>query len=155
MSNERATSCCRRSWCTTLSTCRTFINIHTMSVCFSCYFIYCSHDVVFVLIYGRYGIGQNVIFFCCGFFFLSSIFFPRRLFSAVADSMSTWCGLSANLGCRSETCCTRFAENTGRNNRQLECGPMPNVMAALPIIGGALCSTPQSLSDAHYSSAVQ
>ena len=38
---------------------------------------------------------------------------------------------------------------------KLECGPMPNVMAALPNIGGALCSTPQSLSDAHYSSAVQ
>jgi len=32
----------------------------------------------------------------------------------------------------------------------LECGPMPNVMAALPNIGGALCSTPQSLSGAHY-----
>jgi len=27
---------------------------------------------------------------------------------------------------------------------------MPNVMVALPNIGGALCSTPQSLSDAHY-----
>ena len=25
----------------------------------------------------------------------------------------TWCGLSANLGCRSETCCMRLAENTG------------------------------------------
>ena len=25
----------------------------------------------------------------------------------------TWCGLSANLGCRSETCCTWLAENTG------------------------------------------
>ena len=33
---------------------------------------------------------------------------------------------------------------------QLECGLMPNVMAALPNIGGALCSTPQSLVDAHY-----
>jgi len=30
-----------------------------------------------------------------------------------------------------------------------------NVMAALPNIGGALCSTPQSLADAHYYSAVQ
>jgi len=27
---------------------------------------------------------------------------------------------------------------------------MPNVMVALPNIGGALCSTPQSLDDAHY-----
>jgi len=34
-------------------------------------------------------------------------------------------------------------------------GPAPNVMAALPNIGGALCSTPQSLADAHYYSAVQ
>jgi len=31
-----------------------------------------------------------------------------------------------------------------------ECGPMPNLMVALPNIGGALCSTPQSLADAHY-----
>jgi len=31
---------------------------------------------------------------------------------------------------------------------------MPNVIAALPNIGGALCSTPQSLADAHYYSAV-
>jgi len=33
---------------------------------------------------------------------------------------------------------------------KLECGPVPNVMADLPNIGGALCSTPQSLADAHY-----
>jgi len=29
-------------------------------------------------------------------------------------------------------------------------GPMTNVMATLLNIGGALCSTPQSLADAHY-----
>jgi len=33
---------------------------------------------------------------------------------------------------------------------ELECGPMPNVMAALWNIGGTLCSTPQSLADAHF-----
>jgi len=32
---------------------------------------------------------------------------------------------------------------------------MPNVTAALPNIGGALCSTPQSLADAHCWSTVQ
>jgi len=32
---------------------------------------------------------------------------------------------------------------------------MPNVMAALPNIGGTLCSTPQSLADAQYLTAVQ
>jgi len=43
-----------------------------------------------------------------------SSFFPR-LISAVRDWMSiihTWCGLSVNLQCRSETCCARLAENT-------------------------------------------
>ena len=39
--------------------------------------------------------------------------------------------------------------------KELECGPMPNVMVALPNIGAALCSTPQSLADAHYFTAVQ
>jgi len=33
---------------------------------------------------------------------------------------------------------------------RLECGPMPNVMVALPTVGSPLCSTPQSLADAHY-----
>jgi len=32
---------------------------------------------------------------------------------------------------------------------------MPNVMVALPNIGGGLCSTPQSLADTHYLTAVQ
>jgi len=36
------------------------------------------------------------------------------------------------------------------NYYKLECGPMPKVMVALPNIGGALCSTPQTLADAHY-----
>jgi len=41
------------------------------------------------------------------------------------------------------------------HQNQLECGPMPNEMLALPNMGGALCSTPQSLARAHCSSAVQ
>jgi len=61
--------------------------------------------------------------FALWFLFLS-IFFIHRLFSAVADWMSTmayfhtWCGLSANLGCRSEMCCAWLAENTGRKTGQ-------------------------------------
>jgi len=40
---------------------------------------------------------------------------------------------------------------TDRQSKQnLKCRPMPNVMVALPNIGGALCSTPQSLANAHY-----
>jgi len=41
------------------------------------------------------------------------------------------------------------------NNWRLECGPMPNVMAALPNTGGALCSTPQTLAAAQYLTAMQ
>jgi len=42
------------------------------------------------------------------------------------------------------------AEIRRGKKEELECEPMPNVMAALPNIGGALCSTPQCLADAHY-----
>jgi len=37
----------------------------------------------------RYGIGQAIIFFVLWFFFFLSIFFFPRLFSAIADWMST------------------------------------------------------------------
>jgi len=47
----------------------------------------------------------------------SSFFLLPRLISVVADWMSTilhtWCGLSANLECRSGMCCTRLAGNAG------------------------------------------
>ena len=51
-------------------------------------------------------------------FYLLSFFIPR-LISAAADWMSTilpHMGLSANLECRSDMCCTRLAGNTGRKN---------------------------------------
>ena len=55
-----------------------------------------------------------------GFYLSSSFFFFPRLIAAAADWMSTIlrhrCGLSANLECRSEMCCTRLAGNTGRKN---------------------------------------
>jgi len=42
-----------------------------------------------------------------------------------------------------------------QKNSKVVCGPMPNVMAPLPNLGGALCSTLQSVANAQYSSAVQ
>ena len=56
--------------------------------------------------------------------------------------------LSRNMTCA-------VIPNAHGYRHELECGPVPNVMAALPIIGGALCSTPQSLAGAHCSNAVQ
>ena len=46
--------------------------------------------------------------------------------------------------------CQRKILGTECYNYILECGPMPNVMAALSNIGGALCSMPQSFADAQY-----
>jgi len=48
-----------------------------------------------------------------------------------------------------------FVPLTRRSKNKLECGPVPNAMVALPNIGGALCSTPQNVADAHYQNAVQ
>jgi len=36
-----------------------------------------------------------------------------------------------------------FSCKYGQHDNILECGPMPNVMAALPNIGAAVCTTPQ------------
>jgi len=70
----------------------------------------------------------------CGFFYLQSIFYLLFLAYSQPSKIGclpyfyTWCGLSANLRCRSETCCTRLAENTGRKNRQnfAICAPSHN-----------------------------
>jgi len=65
-------------------------------------------------------VGQAIIFSSCR---LCSIFFLSSFFGCL-PYFHTWCGLSANLRCRSETCCTRLTENTGRkkvdNNRYLD-----------------------------------
>jgi len=71
----------------------------------------CCVIIIMVALWTR---GDHYIFIL--WFLLSCSFFPR-LISAVGDWMSayfhTWCGLSANLGCSSETRCTRLAGNAG------------------------------------------
>ena len=64
-----------------------------------------------------YEIGQAIIFSSCGFFLLRfylSFFlaYCQRPYIGCLPYFHTWCGLSANLECRSEMCCTRLAENT-------------------------------------------
>jgi len=90
---------------------------HDVKCPYSCCWHF-RHLIAHSLLWSPYVIGQTVIFLLCDFY-LSS-FFPH-LISAVGDWMSailhTWCGLSVNLECMSEMCCTRLAENTGRKNR--------------------------------------
>ena len=72
-----------------------------------------DYSAPLILLWSPYGIGQTIIFSSCGFF-PSSSFFPRLI--SCLPYFHTWCGLSANLRCRSETCCTRLAGNAGRKN---------------------------------------
>jgi len=73
----------------------------------------------------------DIIFSSCGFFYLllltSSFFLAYSQPSQIgclpyvyhmSHQGHTWCGLGANLECRSEMCCMRLAENTGRKNGQ-------------------------------------
>jgi len=75
-------------------------------------------DVLIMDLWSPYGTGQTIIFLPCGFFF-SSFFFLFFLAQSQPSQIGclpyfhTWCGLSANLRCRSETCCTRIAGNAG------------------------------------------
>jgi len=63
---------------------------------------------------------MRTLYFCPWFllssilFFLSSPILSRRRLDVY--HFHTWCGLSANLGCRSETCCTQLAGNAGCKN---------------------------------------
>jgi len=63
----------------------------------------------------------DIMFLPCGFFLLSFslLFFlawSQRSQTGCLPYFYTWCGLSANLECRSEMCCTGLAGNTGRKN---------------------------------------
>jgi len=48
------------------------------------------------------------------FFFFLSFAYSQRSHIGCLPYFHTWCGLSANLECMCEMCCTRLDENTGR-----------------------------------------
>jgi len=49
---------------------------------------------------------------CERYIFALWLLYFSIFFSSSNLSFHTWYGLSANLGCRSEMCCTRLTENT-------------------------------------------
>jgi len=57
-----------------------------------------------------------VLWFILSFFFFLT--YSQPLHIACPPYFHTWWGFNANLGCRSETCCTQLAENIGRKNCQ-------------------------------------
>jgi len=128
--------------------------VNTVCVCVSCTFIvqsllpkskwlyYWMHNssckdsiIVMAALCNR---GGGIIFLPCSFFLSSSIFFfffysSPNLGGRRLDVYHTWCGLSANLECRSERCCTRLAANAGpkkvAKNRHL--GTIPQLCRAI------------------------
>jgi len=50
------------------------------------------------------------------FFLLFFLAYSQRSEIGCLPYFHTWCGLSANLECRSEMCCTRLAEDRGCKN---------------------------------------
>jgi len=75
-----------------------------------------SDQVIFL--WPPYVIGQAIYIFMLWFLLLLLFSSPnlsgRRLDVYHTSKFHTWCGLSVNLECRSETCCARLAENTAR-----------------------------------------
>jgi len=74
------------------------------------------HHVANSNIYGRPAYADN-IFLSCGSLYLLLLSFSLPILShrrlGCLPYFHTWCGPSANLGCRSETCCSRLAGNAG------------------------------------------
>jgi len=66
-------------------------------------------------------------------FFFLSFFSSPNLSGWRLDVYHTWCGLSVNLECRSETCCTWLAENTGRKKspKSRHLGTIPQTCRAI------------------------
>jgi len=72
--------------------------------------IFCCFGFLFFIL--LYGIGQAIIFLPGGFYLSSSSFNH----SGCKLDVCTWCGLSANLECRSDMCRTQLSGNTGHKN---------------------------------------
>jgi len=69
-----------------------------------------------ILNYGRPVEWGRPLYFCLvvSSFYLFFLAYSQPLQIGCLPYFHTWCGLSANLGCRSETCWTPLTENTGR-----------------------------------------
>jgi len=85
------------------------------------------HCILFTVFFVRLlwppGVADADILSCsCSFFFFFLLFlsfflaYSRRSQIGCLSYFHKRCGLSANLECRSELCCTRLAENTWRKN---------------------------------------
>ena len=76
------------------------------------------------LYYGRPASQMRTLYFCPVASFFLLLLFARLISVAQIGCLPylhTWCGLIANLECRSEMCCTRLAGNSRRKNDPKNC----------------------------------
>ena len=66
-----------------------------------------------ICLWSPYGIEQTIIIIFVLWFLPSFFSSPNVSHRRCLPYFHTRCGLSANLGCRSETCCTRLADKAG------------------------------------------
>ena len=88
---------------------------HFETQCTKRMFFVCLHHSFLVMVALRNRADHYIFalwFLLLSFFFFSSPNLSRRRLDVCHTSThGTWCGLNANLRCRSETCCTRLAGN--------------------------------------------
>jgi len=108
----------------------TFLSVLTSSSCLSCSRWICSLSDA--LSRRR----SNSATRCCSSASIRAAAFSERRSSAAALCSNSRCFIF---------CLNTFTRRASlaQTLSELECGPMPNVMVALPNIGGSLCSTPQ------------
>jgi len=85
----------------------------------SSYSLYAVRVEYCISLWPPYVIAQAIIFLPSGFFFFYLSFFlaySERSHIGCLPYFYTWCGPSANLECRSEMYCMRFAGNEGPKN---------------------------------------
>jgi len=69
----------------------------------------------------------------CSFFLSFFLAYSQRSEIGCLPYFHTWCGLSANLECRSEMCCTRLTGNTGYKNDAKNDEFFPTVKTCLTV----------------------
>jgi len=75
-------------------------------------FIFYEFELFIATLHSRYGHCILQLWLCSSFFLA---YFQRSQIGCL-PYFHTWCGLSAKLECRSETCCTQLSENTWWKN---------------------------------------
>jgi len=88
--------------------------VHSMVHCQAAPLIHMQPWALYLL-WPPYVADADIIFCSCGFSFFSLAYSQPSQIGCL-PYFNTWCGLSANVECRSEMCCTWLAENAGRKN---------------------------------------